>query len=105
MICHRPADNPAAVQIHDGGQKEPALIGLDIGDVGEPDLVRRGGGEVPLEQVRSDREVVATIGGPHPPWPRHDGPDAMTAHQSFDATAAHPATLSLLSSAWMRGLP
>ncbi len=26
MIFHRPADDPAAVQVHDGGQIEPALI-------------------------------------------------------------------------------
>ena len=43
MVRHRPADNPAAVQIHDGGQIEPALIGLDVGDIGEPDLVRSSG--------------------------------------------------------------
>jgi hypothetical protein len=30
MIGHCPADNPAAVQVHDGGQIEPALIGLDV---------------------------------------------------------------------------
>jgi hypothetical protein len=59
MILHRPADDPAAVEVQDGGQIEPALIGLDIGDVGEPDPVRRGGKEVSTEQVRSDREVVA----------------------------------------------
>ena len=39
MIRHCPADDLAAVQIHDGGQIEPALIGPDVGDVGEP--VRR----------------------------------------------------------------
>src|SRR6202790_1657966 len=93
MIAHRPADDLAAVQIHDGGQIEPALIGLDVGDVGEPDPVRCGGGEVPLEQVRCNREVVAAVGGPHPSWPRHDGPDTVTAHQSLDATAARPAAL------------
>ena len=52
MIRHRPADDLAAEQVHDAGQIEPALIGLDVGDVSEPDLVRRGGGEVPLEYVR-----------------------------------------------------
>src|SRR3954449_5860299 len=93
MIRHRPADDLAAVQIHDGGQIEPALIGLDVGDVGEPDSVRRGGAEVPLDQVRRDREVVTAVGGPHPAWPRHDGPDTLTAHQSLDATAARPVAL------------
>jgi hypothetical protein len=39
--------------------------------------------------------VLAAVGGPRPPWPRHDGPDAVTAHQSLDAATAHPAALSL----------
>src|ERR1700732_3137694 len=93
MIAHRPADDLAAVQVPDGGQIEPALIGFDVGDVGEPDPVRRGDGEVALEQVRGNREVVAAVGGAHPSWPRHDGPDTVTAHQSLDATATHPAAL------------
>ena len=66
-----------------------------IGDIGKPDPVRRSGGEVAVEQVRGDREVVTAVGGPHPPWPRHDGPDTVMAHQSFDTTAAHPAALGL----------
>ena len=94
MIRHRPADDLAAVQVHDAGQIEPALIGLDIGDVSEPDLVRRGGGEVPIEYVRGNREVVAAVGGPRPSWPRRVGPDTVTAHQSLDAAATHSAALS-----------
>src|SRR6266550_5038773 len=94
MICHRPTDDFAAVEIHDGGQIKPALIGLDVGDVGEPDPVRRGGDEVALEQVRGDREVVTAVGGAHPSWPRHDGPDTVAAHQSLDTTKARPAALS-----------
>src|SRR5271170_636891 len=95
MICHRPADDLAAVEVHDRGQIEPALIGLDVGDVSEPDAVGRGGGEVPLQQVRCNRELVATVGGPHPPWPRHDGPDPVVAHQSLDAATAYSAALRL----------
>src|SRR4249919_1736985 len=95
MIRHRPADDLAAVEVHDCGQIEPSLIGLDVGDVGEPDPVRRGGDEVPIEQVRGDREVVTAVGRSCPAWPRHDGANAVTAHQSLDATAAHPAALSL----------
>jgi hypothetical protein len=49
MILYCPADDPAAVEVHDGSQIEPALIGLDVGDVGELDPVRRGGSEVPLK--------------------------------------------------------
>src|SRR4029077_18327333 len=94
MIRHRPADDLAAVEIHEHGQIEPALIGLDVGDVGEPDLVRRGGDEVALEQGRGDREVLTAGGEARPSWPGHDGPDAVAAHQSLDAAAARPAALS-----------
>ena len=43
VVSRGPAHDLAAAQVHDGGQIKPALIGLDIGDVGEPDPVRRGG--------------------------------------------------------------
>jgi hypothetical protein len=59
MIRHRPAHDPAAVKIHDGGQIDPVLIGLDIGDVGVLDPVQRGSGEVAVEQVQGDRKAVA----------------------------------------------
>jgi len=64
-----PADDLAAVEVHDRGQIKPALLGLDVGDVGEPDPVRRGGDEVALEQVRGDREVVTAVGSARPSWP------------------------------------
>src|SRR5919112_1421537 len=91
---HRPAYDLAAVEVHDRGQIKPALIGLDVSDVGEPDPVRCGGDEVALEQVRGNGEVVTAVGSAHPSWPRHDGPDAVVAHQSLDATAARSAPLS-----------
>lgn len=47
----------------------------------------------PAAQWTGDREVVTAVGGAHPPWPRHNGPDPVTAHQSLDATAARPAAL------------
>src|ERR1700739_1852253 len=94
MIRPRQADDLARIKGQTGGQIEPALISLDVGDVGEPDPVRRGGDEVALEQVRGDREVVTAVGGAHQPCPRHDGPDTVAAHQSLDAPAARPAALS-----------
>src|SRR3981081_4301751 len=90
MIAHRPADDPAAVQVHDGGQVEPSLTGLDVGYVGEPDPVRRSGDEVPIEQVRGDRQVVTAVGRTHPPWPRHDGPNAVTVDPHLDGPPAAP---------------
>src|ERR1700760_3970974 len=81
MIRHRPADDLAAVEVHDRGQIKPALISLDVGDVGQPDPVRRGGAEIALEQVRGDREVVTAVGSAHPSWPRHDGPGGASIPQ------------------------
>lgn len=66
MIPHRRADDPAAIEIHDGGQIEPALPGFDVSDVGESDLVRRLGSEAPIEQVDTDRQAETTVGDPHP---------------------------------------
>jgi hypothetical protein len=58
--------------------------------------IRFGGShEVAIEQVRGDRKLVPAIGGSHPAWPRHDGPDTVMAHQSLDAATAHPAALGL----------
>src|SRR3977135_117728 len=94
MIRHRPAGDLAAVEVHDRGQIKPALISLDVGDVGEPDSVRRGSDEVALDQVRGDREIVTAVGGAHPSVARADGPDSWATHQSLDATAARPAPLS-----------
>src|SRR5689334_4463812 len=99
MIAHRPTDDPAAVEVHDRRRIEPSLVGFDVSEVGEPDLVRRLGVEVPIEQVGSDRQVVATVGGRYPPWPCHDGANAVTAHQPFDPAAAGPTA----SSRWIRG--
>src|SRR5216684_6573967 len=95
VIAHCPADDLSAVEVQDRGQIKPALIGLDISNICEPDPVRRSGGEVAVEQVRGDREVVPAIGRPHPPGPCHDGANAVMAHQPLDAATAHPAALGL----------
>jgi hypothetical protein len=50
-------------------------------------MVRRGGGEVAVDQVRGDREAVAAPGGPHPAWPRHDRPAALGPQLGMDARA------------------
>jgi hypothetical protein len=34
--------------------------------------------------------VVPAVGGPHPAWLRHDGTNAMTAHQSLTDHASAP---------------
>src|SRR3977135_1343372 len=93
MIAHSPADDLAAVEVEDRGEIEPALLGLDIGYICEPDPVRCSGGKAAVEQIRGDRQVVPAISGADPPGPCHDGANTVMAHQSFDAATAYPVAL------------
>jgi hypothetical protein len=57
MIRHRPAGDLAAVEVHDRGQIKPALISLNVGDVGEPDPVRRGRRTTALDSFLKCRSI------------------------------------------------
>lgn len=58
-------------------------------------LVRSSGDEVAVEQIGRDRPVVAAVGGPHPTWPGHDGPDIIMPNQSLGCDHGSPPTQSL----------
>lgn len=53
MIAQGPTDDLARRQIKDRLQRQPALAGSDVGDIGQPDPVRRGRREALTEQVLS----------------------------------------------------
>src|SRR6266545_3255548 len=57
VVGHRPADDPAAVEVLDGDEVEPALPGAQVGDVGDPAAVRSAGGEVALEEIVGDPDA------------------------------------------------
>ena len=86
VVGDRPADDPAAVAVHHGGQVQPALPGPDVGDVGRPQAIARDRVEVALDQVRggphaldADRRLAASA---------LDLPgQAGAAHQPLDALA------------------
>jgi hypothetical protein len=46
-----PADDPTAVAVEDEGEVDEAVPGADVGQVGDPLLVRVGCREVPLQEV------------------------------------------------------
>ena len=56
--AHGPTDDPAAVEVEDAGEIEPAFVGLYVGDVGDPDLIGGSGGRRLGEAVGSDGVVV-----------------------------------------------
>jgi hypothetical protein len=45
-VAHRPAHDLAREHVDQGGQKQPAFAGPDVGQIREPDLVRSGRREV-----------------------------------------------------------
>jgi len=59
LRLHRPAHHPAAEQVDDYGQKQPAFIGWNVGDVAGPRPVRRGHRKVAISAgwVRSASRV------------------------------------------------
>jgi hypothetical protein len=69
----RSANKPVAT--NDRGEIQPAFIGRDVCDVGEPHAVRRCGGEVPSKDIRRDRQRVAAIGCAHAARWRRPGCD------------------------------
>jgi len=62
-LVHRPADDPAAVGVHNPGQVEPAFLGGDVGDVAEPDLIESARSGPFGQAIGSDRLVVVAVGG------------------------------------------
>jgi hypothetical protein len=71
-----PANDPARMQIQNGSQVQPTLAGPYIRDVARPFLVRRGCGEVPIQQIGSHRQGVIAVGG-HLVFPGSDYDDAV----------------------------
>ena len=62
LRLHRPAHHPAAEQVDHHSQKQPALVGWDVGDVAGPRPVRRGHRKVAIQQVGCDRQAVSAVG-------------------------------------------
>src|SRR3954447_18563111 len=90
VVGHGPADDLARGHVLDRGQIQEALVGRDVGDVGQPDLVRPVRGEVPRQQVRGDREIMAAVRGSGGTAPGPAGRKPPLPHQSRDAPARMP---------------
>jgi len=91
VIAHRPAHYLAAEQIEDGGQVQPPLIGRDVGDVRQPNLIRPGGQEGLVEQIVGNRQAMIAVGGDDPEAALGHRSNAMAMHQPLDPAAADEA--------------
>src|SRR4051812_4631736 len=90
VVGHGPADDLARGHVLDRGQIQEALVGRDVGDVGQPDLVRPVRGEVPRQQVRGDREIMAAVPGSGGAAGAPPGREPHLTHQPRDAPARMP---------------
>jgi hypothetical protein len=59
---HGPTDDFHAGQIFDGRKVQPAFIGPNVGDIGEPNSVRHRDFKIAVEEVWSDAIGMAAIG-------------------------------------------
>jgi hypothetical protein len=64
-----PADDHPGVAVDDGGEVQEPFLGAEVGDVGDPCLVRRRGGEVTGDDVRRRRRRGVGDGGARPAGP------------------------------------
>lgn len=63
MRLHAPGHYLSTEQANDGGQVQPALIGGGVDDVSRPNLMGRSRGEVALQQVRGDGQIMLAVSG------------------------------------------
>src|SRR5205823_5770529 len=67
VVAHRPADDPTAEDVLDGGEEEEALPGLDVLEIADPEPVRLHTSELAVDEVRRRRPLRIRDGCPWPP--------------------------------------
>ena len=91
---HRPAADPARVQVHDRGQIQPGAPGADAGDVARPGPIGRRRRELAIEPILGHRQLVTAVGGMHKlASPR--GLEAKLTHQPAHPVAPDRHALSM----------
>ena len=63
VLLHGPADDPTAIEVHNASQVEPAFVGMDVGDVADPDLVEGSGRGQLGQAIGSNGLVVVAVSG------------------------------------------
>src|SRR5512145_2925030 len=90
LLSRRPLpdgyDDPAAPDVDDDGEVEEAGPGRNVGDVGDPELVRAVGLELPLDEIGRDGRTVARRR--HAEAPAGNASNAGLPHQPGDVADA-----------------
>ena len=88
MPRHGPTDDAPAEHVEDDGQVQEAGQGRDVGDVGDPEPVRRVRLEAPLDPIRGRAGLGIPACRARAAAPAHPG-DADGPHDPGDPLAAH----------------
>ena len=88
VVAHRPADDPPAEDVLDGGEEEEPLPGLHVLEVADPEPVRLLAGKAPVDKIRGRRPDRVSCGCARPATAAVSTPQAVLAHQPGDAFAA-----------------
>ena len=88
VVTHRPADDPAAEDVLDGGEEEEALPGLHVLEIAHPEPVRLRPREVAVDEVRRRVPLRVTHGRAHPAAAPVGAADAELTHQPGHALLA-----------------
>jgi hypothetical protein len=91
--AERPADHPARPGVQDHGQKDEAAQDADVGQVGDPQLVRAGRRQV-LGEIGEDRPVVVAVRG-HDEPPLGPHAQVLLAHDPADPLVVDPLPFGL----------
>ena len=88
VVVHRPTHDAPAVHVEHHGQEHEPRPGRHVGDVGDPEPVRRLGVEVSFDQVRRRPLARLRARGARTPAPAHPC-QPFLAHPPRHALAAH----------------
>ena len=106
VVAHRPADDPAAEDVLDGGEEEEALPGLDVLEVADPEPVRLRAGEVAVDEVRRRGALRVADRRPRPAALAVGAADARAAASAWRrASCRRGSRAPSRSSEWILGAP
>ena len=92
VLAQAPADHLTAEQVDHKGQEKQAIVGRDVLDAACPRLVwLPGHSELPIKQVRCDRQLMLAIGGDLEATLAL-GPDALALHELLHTRIALPSS-------------
>lgn len=92
---HLPADHHAREDVEDERGVDAAGVRADVGQVGDPQLVRRCGDELALDQVGRPLGLGALAGGGFAGVLPGDAAQALGLHQPLDGAASHRVALEV----------